>query len=50
MSFGGSRIDAAIGNELLRVVELLAIEAARQAEHRQMDSLKEQRRIMELEQ
>ena len=49
MSFGGSRIDAAIGNELLRVVEPLAIEAARQAEHMQMDTLNEQRRIVELE-
>jgi len=49
MSFGGSRIDAAIGNELLRVVEPLAIEAAQQAEHMQMDTLNEQRRIVELE-
>jgi len=49
MSFGGSRIDAAIGIELLRVVEPLAIEAAQQAEHMQMDTLNEQRRIVELE-
>jgi len=49
MSFGGSRIDAAIGNELLRVVEPLAIEAAQHAEHMQMDILNEQRRIIELE-
>ncbi len=49
MSFGGSRIGAAIGNELLRVVEPLAIEAAQQAEHMQMDTLNEQRRIVELE-
>ena len=49
MTFGGSRIDAAIGEELLRVVEPLAIEAAQQAEQMHMDTLNEQRRIMELE-
>ncbi|MCI0152415.1 recombinase family protein, partial [Paraburkholderia sediminicola] len=49
MSFGGSRIDAAIGKELLRVVEPMAIEAARQAEQMHMDTLNEQRRIVELE-
>src|SRR5690606_32017268 len=49
MSFSGSRIDAAIGKELLRVVEPMAIEAARQAEHMHMDTLNEQRRIVELE-
>jgi DNA invertase Pin-like site-specific DNA recombinase len=49
MSFGGSRIDAAIGKELLRVVEPMAIEAARQAEQMHMDTLNGQRRIVELE-
>jgi len=49
MSFGGSRIDAAIGKELLRVVEPLAIEAAQQAEQMHTDTLNEQRRIVELE-
>lgn len=49
MSFGGSRIDAAIGKELLRVVEPMAIEAARQAEQMHMDTLNEQQRIVELE-
>ncbi len=49
MSFGGSRIDAAIGKELLRVVEPLAIEAAQQAEQMHIDTLIEQRRIVELE-
>ncbi|MCA7955779.1 recombinase family protein [Burkholderia seminalis] len=49
MTFGGSRIDAAIGKELLRVVEPLAIEAAQQAEQMHMDTLNEQRRIVELE-
>jgi hypothetical protein len=49
MSFGGSRIDAAIASELLRVVEPLAIEAAQQVELMQMDALNEQRQIVELE-
>jgi excisionase family DNA binding protein len=49
MTFGGSRIDAAIGKELLRVVEPLAIEAAQQAEQMHMDTLNEQRRIVELD-
>ncbi|NYT58340.1 recombinase family protein [Alcaligenaceae bacterium] len=49
MSFGGSRIDAAIGRELMRVVEPMAIEAALQAEQMHMDTLNEQRQIIELE-
>ena len=49
MSFGGSRIDAAIAKELMRVVEPMAIEAALQAEQMHMDTLSEQRRIIELE-
>ncbi|MBV6272785.1 recombinase family protein [Alcaligenaceae bacterium CGII-47] len=49
MSFGGSRIDAAIGKELMRVVEPMAIEAALQADQMHMDILSEQRRIIELE-
>lgn len=49
MSFGGSRVDAAIGNELMRVVEPMAIEAALQAEQKRMNILSEQRRIIELE-
>lgn len=49
MSFGGSRIDAAIGKELMRVVEPMAIEAAQQAEQMHMDTLSEQRRIIGLE-
>ncbi|WP_332437931.1 DNA-binding protein [Burkholderia ubonensis] len=49
MSFGGSRIDAAIARELMRVVEPMAIEAALQAEQMRMDTLSEQRRIIELE-
>ncbi|PTB21723.1 serine recombinase [Trinickia symbiotica] len=49
MRFGGPRIDAAIARELMRVVEPLAIEAAVQAEQMQMDTLSEQRRVIELE-
>lgn len=49
MSFGGSRIDVAIGKELLRVVEPMAIEAAEHAKQMQMNTLNEQRRIAELE-
>ncbi|WP_232448137.1 recombinase family protein [Burkholderia ubonensis] len=49
MSFGGSRIDAAIARELMRVVEPMAIEAALQAEQMRMDTLSEQQRIIELE-
>ncbi|KAI5911886.1 recombinase family protein [Azoarcus sp. PA01] len=49
MSFGGSRVDAAIATELMRVVEPVAIEAALHAEQMHMDILNEQRRIVELE-
>jgi len=49
MSFGGSRVDAAIAREVMRVVEPMAIEAALQAEQMHMDTLNEQRRIVELE-
>ncbi len=49
MSFGGSRIDAAIGKELLRIVEPMAIEAALQARQMHMDTLSKQRNIIELE-
>jgi DNA invertase Pin-like site-specific DNA recombinase len=49
VSFGGSRIDAALGRELMRVVEPMAIEAAVQAGQMHMDTLSEQQRIIELE-
>lgn len=49
MSFGGSRVDAAMAVELMRVVEPMAIEAARYAEQMQMESLSEQRRMIDLE-
>jgi DNA invertase Pin-like site-specific DNA recombinase len=47
--FGAKRVEVAIGRELLRAVEPLAIEAAVQAERRYMEMQNEQRRIVELE-
>ena len=49
MTFGAKRVDGAIGRELLRAIEPIAIEAALQAEHRYMEQRSEQRRIVELE-
>ena len=48
-SFGGLRVDAAIARELLRAVEPMAIDAAREAERRYMEGRGEQQRIVELE-
>ena len=48
-TFGGSRVDAAIAQELLRAVEPMAIEAALEAERRHMEGRKEQQRIVDLE-
>ena len=49
MTFGGSRVDAAIGKELLLAVQPMAIEAAMEAEHMHVQTLNEQRRVVELE-
>jgi excisionase family DNA binding protein len=49
LTFGGSRIDAAIAEEVLRAVEPMAIEAALQAEQRHMENQGERQRIAELE-
>jgi excisionase family DNA binding protein len=49
LTFGGVRIEAAVGKELLRAVEPMAIEAAREAERMRMERQAEQRRIIELE-
>jgi excisionase family DNA binding protein len=49
MSFGGPRVDVAIGRELVRAVEPIAIEAALEAERMHADNQSEQRRIVELE-
>ena len=48
-SFGGSRVDAAIGAEILRVVEPMAIEAALEAERMQEEGRVERRRVAELD-
>ncbi len=49
LTFGGPRIDAAVGHELLRAVEPMAIEAALEAERMHTESQGEQQRIVELE-
>lgn len=49
LMFGAKRVDTAIGRELLRALEPVAIEAALHAEHRHMEQQSEQRRIVELE-
>ncbi|MEJ0035324.1 MAG: recombinase family protein [Gammaproteobacteria bacterium] len=49
LMFGAKRVDTAIGREVLRAVEPVAIEAALHAEHRYMEQQGEQRRIVELE-
>jgi excisionase family DNA binding protein len=49
LGFGGSRVDAAVAAELLRVVAPMAIEAALEAERRHMENQGERRRIVELE-
>jgi len=49
MTFGGSRVDAAIAKELVRAVQPMAIEAALEAERVYMQTLNEQRHVVELE-
>jgi excisionase family DNA binding protein len=49
MTFGGSRVDAAIATELLRAVQPMAIEAAMEAERMHLQILNEQQRVVELE-
>src|SRR5271156_1573898 len=49
MTFGGSRVDAAVTKELLQAVQPMAIEAAIEAERMHMQTLNEQRRVVELE-
>ncbi|MEG4643398.1 hypothetical protein ACDP63_16400 [Paracoccus sp. P2] len=48
LSFGGSRVDAAIASEILRVVEPMAVEAALEAERMHREGEAERRRIAEL--
>ena len=49
LSFGGSRVDAAVATEVLRVVEPMAIEAALEAERMHRGGQAERRRIVELD-
>src|SRR5260370_22268108 len=49
LTFSGPRIDAAVARELLRAVEPMAVEAAREAERLHVESRDEQQRIVELE-
>lgn len=49
LGFGGSRIDAAVAAELLRVVEPMAIEAAMEAERMHMENQTERLRTVELD-
>ena len=49
LTFSGPRVDAAIARELLRAVEPMAIEAAREAERLHVESRDEQQRIVELD-
>lgn len=49
LGFGGSRVDAAIAAEILRVVEPMAIEAALEAERMHRDGEADRRRVAELD-
>jgi DNA invertase Pin-like site-specific DNA recombinase len=49
LGFGGSRVDAAIASEILRVVEPMAIEAALEAERMHREGEAERRRVAELD-
>ena len=49
LTFSGPRVDAAVARELLRAVEPMAVEAAREAERLHVESRDEQQRIVELE-
>ena len=49
MCFGGQRVDTAIARELMRVVQPIAVQAALVAERTQMETQREQQRILELE-
>lgn len=49
LGFGGSRVDAAIAAEILRVVEPMAIEAALEAERMHREGQAERRRVVELD-
>lgn len=49
LGFGGARVDGAIAEEILRVVEPLSVKASLEAERMQVQGLSEQRRVAELD-
>lgn len=49
MTFGGPRIDAAVGRELLRAVEPMAVEAAFKAERMSREQKQDQQHVLDLE-
>jgi excisionase family DNA binding protein len=49
MTFGGPRVDAAVGRELLLAVEPLAIDAAFEAERMHRERQQDQQRILDME-
>jgi len=49
LTFGAKAVDVAVGRELLRAVEPIAVEAALHAKHQYMQHQNEQRRMVELE-
>ena len=49
IGFGGTRVDAAIAKEILRVVQPMAIEASLEAERRHMEDHRERQRMAELD-
>jgi len=49
LTFGAKRVDVAVGREMLRAVEPIAVEAALHAEHQYGEQQGEQRRMLELE-
>ena len=48
-AFGGARVDAAIADEIIRVVEPMAIEASLEAERTRVEELHERQRLVELD-
>ena len=49
LGFGGARVDAAIADEILRVVEPMVIEASMEAERMRTEGLRERQRAAELD-
>jgi hypothetical protein len=49
LTFGSSRVDSVLARELLRAVELIAVEAAMAAERLRVERVNERRRILELD-